>query len=98
MRKAQVQPAVRQGRRVARIMARNDVLERIERYNRGREPERLAIKYARMRSSPFVFLRGTAHLFYEDWPRRSPLNKAPKTWICGDLHLENFGGYKAADG
>jgi uncharacterized protein (DUF2252 family) len=79
-------------------MTKPELLRRIERYNRGREPERLAIKYARMRSSPFVFLRGTAHLFYEDWPRRSPLNKAPKTWICGDLHLENFGGYKAADG
>ncbi len=79
-------------------MSRPDLLRRIESYNRGREPERLAIKYARMRSSPFVFLRGTAHLFYEDWPRRSPLNGAPKTWICGDLHLENFGGYTAADG
>ena len=79
-------------------MTKPDLLCRIERYNRGREPERLAIKYARMRSSAFVFLRGTAHLFYEDWPRRSPLNAAPKAWICGDLHLENFGGYVAADG
>ncbi len=79
-------------------MARNDLLKRIERYNRGREAERLAIKYARMRSSAFVFLRGTAHLFYEDWPRQSPLNAAPRAWICGDLHLENFGGYDAADG
>jgi uncharacterized protein (DUF2252 family) len=79
-------------------MPKPDLLRRIESYNRGREPERLAIKYARMRSSAFVFLRGTAHLFYEDWPRRSPLNDAPKAWICGDLHLENFGGYTAADG
>ena len=78
-------------------MAKPPVVNRIERYNRGREAERLAIKYARMRSSPFVFLRGTAHLFYEDWPKRSPLNAAPKTWICGDLHLENFGGYRAAN-
>jgi uncharacterized protein (DUF2252 family) len=78
-------------------MAKPRILKRIERYNRGREAERLAIKYARMRSSPFVFLRGTAHIFYEDWPRRSPLNAAPKTWICGDLHLENFGGYRAAN-
>jgi uncharacterized protein (DUF2252 family) len=78
-------------------MARPPIVKRIERYNRGREPERLAIKYARMRSNPFVFLRGTAHLFYEDLPRRGPLNDAPRTWICGDLHLENFGGYRAAD-
>ena len=79
-------------------MAKPDILRRIERYNRGRESERLAIKYARMRSNPFVFLRGSAYLFYEDWPRRHPLNGAPKTWICGDLHLENFGGFTAADG
>jgi uncharacterized protein (DUF2252 family) len=79
-------------------MSGNDVVRRIERYNRGREPERLAIKYARMRASPFVFLRGTAHLFYEDLPRQGPLNAAPKTWLCGDLHLENFGGYDAAGG
>jgi len=78
-------------------MAKPSIVKRIERYNRGREAERLAIKYARMRSSPFVFLRGTAHIFYEDWPRHSPLNAAPKTWICGDLHLENFGGYRAAN-
>ncbi len=74
------------------------VSERIERYNRGREAERLAIKYARMRADVFTFLRGTAHLFYEDLPARSPLNAAPASWICGDLHLENFGGYTAADG
>jgi len=76
----------------------NNVRARIERYNRGREPERLAIKYARMRADVFTFLRGTAHLFYEDWPARNPLNAAPASWICGDLHLENFGGYTAADG
>jgi uncharacterized protein (DUF2252 family) len=79
-------------------MPKRDILRRIQRFNRGREPERLAIKYARMRSNAFVFLRGTAHLFYEDWPRQSQLNAAPKSWICGDLHLENFGGYLAGDG
>lgn len=78
-------------------MAKPRIVKRIEQYNRGREPERLAIKYERMRSSPFVFLRGTAHLFYEDLPRRGSLNSAPRAWICGDLHLENFGGYRAAD-
>jgi uncharacterized protein (DUF2252 family) len=78
-------------------MLRPDILCRILRYNRGREAQRLAIKYRRMRANPFVFLRGTAHLFYEDLPRHSPLNVAPRVWICGDLHLENFGGYIAAD-
>ncbi len=70
------------------------VADRIEAYNRGRDPERLALKYGKMRLSPFVFLRGTCHLFYEDLPRHELLRHAPLTWCCGDLHLENFGSYK----
>lgn len=74
-----------------------DVVERIVRFNAGREPERLRLKYEALRSGAFRFLRGTCHLFYEDWPKRSPLNSAPHTWISGDLHLENFGSYKGDD-
>ena len=75
-------------------MARVDCLQRIITYNDGRDPARLRRKYAAMRADAFAFLRGTCHLFYEDWPPTSPLNEAPQTWICGDLHLENFGSYK----
>ncbi|MDB9514230.1 DUF2252 domain-containing protein [Kamptonema animale CS-326] len=70
------------------------VLERIKEFNQGRNPERLLLKYKAMASNSFVFFRGTCHLFYEDWPLSSPLNDAPPVWICGDLHLENFGSYK----
>ncbi|MFI5207177.1 MAG: DUF2252 domain-containing protein [Gemmatimonadales bacterium] len=72
-------------------------MERIARFNAGREPERLRLKYEALCSGAFRFLRGTCHLFYEDWPKRSPLSSAPRTWICGDLHLENFGSYKGDD-
>jgi uncharacterized protein (DUF2252 family) len=48
-----------------------------------------------MRTSPFVFLRGTCHLFYERLPRDKVFDDAPPVWICGDMHLENFGSYKA---
>jgi uncharacterized protein (DUF2252 family) len=75
----------------------HDVVERIVAFNVGREPERLRLKYDAIRSGAFRFLRGTCHLFYEDWPKRSPLNSAPRTWISGDLHLENFGSYKGDD-
>jgi uncharacterized protein (DUF2252 family) len=71
-----------------------DIVKAIRAFNAGREPQRLAIKYARMRSDPFVFLRGTCHLFYA---RKLPgvlFKKAPLAWISGDLHLENFGAYK----
>jgi len=70
------------------------VPERIRAFNQGREPERLALKYAAMRGSSFAFLRGTCHLYYADLPDSAVFRKAPHAWICGDLHLENFGTYK----
>ncbi len=71
-----------------------DVIKRIAQHNRGRQPDLFQRKCERMRQSPFLFFRGTCHLFYEDWPARGKLNHAPLGWICGDLHLENFGVYK----
>jgi uncharacterized protein (DUF2252 family) len=70
------------------------ILQRIQAFNQGREPELLALKYRLMRESNFSFFRGTCHLFYEDWPAQTILNEAPPVWVCGDLHLENFGTYK----
>jgi len=75
-------------------MSDASVAERIRRFNAGRDPERLKLKYKVMKKGPFPFLRGTCHLFYEDWPHHSSLNRAPLAWLCGDLHLENFGTFK----
>ena len=73
----------------------NDVVDTIRKYNAGRDPERLALKYRAMRQDPFTFMRGTCHLYYGNWPADDKLiNDAPLGWICGDLHLENFGCYK----
>ncbi|MEI6429969.1 MAG: DUF2252 family protein [Pseudanabaena sp. ELA607] len=76
-------------------------------------PELLKMKYDLMRhtkdntchtkdnteNNPFVFFRGTCHLFYEDLDKylteKSWFAKAPLAWICGDLHIENFGNFKA---
>lgn len=71
-----------------------DVIHAIQTFNAGRDPERLALKYANMRASPFVFLRGTCHLFYRRLPDAPVLAEAPAVWCCGDLHLQNFGSYK----
>ncbi|WP_199099846.1 DUF2252 domain-containing protein [Dyella sp. ASV21] len=71
-----------------------DVVETLRDYNAGRDPERLERKYAAMRRDPFVFLRGSCHRFYARLPEAKVLAKAPLTWVCGDLHLENFGSYK----
>lgn len=72
-----------------------DAVKEIADWNARREPERLAMKYRLMRTSPFVFLRGTCHLFYRRVPAQGVLAQAPAVWICGDMHLENFGSYKA---
>ncbi|PRC90807.1 DUF2252 domain-containing protein [Solimicrobium silvestre] len=71
-----------------------DVVQCIADFNSKRDPERVAMKYHNMRTNPFVFLRGTCHLFYERLPKNSIFKSAPLTWNCGDMHLENFGSYK----
>ncbi len=69
--------------------------ERIQLFNQGRDPQLLQLKYKAMQNDVFAFFRGTCHLFYEDWPTHTSLDSAPSAWICGDLHLENLGSYKA---
>ena len=71
-----------------------DAIRRIKIFNAGRDPERLDIKYRKMRNNAFAFLRGTCHLFYARLPQEGILKNAPLAWVCGDLHLENFGSYK----
>ena len=79
-------------------MARN-IRDRVQKFNlsQPREPNLLKAKYAAMRSdkeNPFIFFRSTNHLFYEDLPIKSWFATAPLVWICGDLHIENFGNFK----
>lgn len=73
------------------------VEERIAEFNKGRVPEFLQMKYKNMRKDVFRFYRGTNHLYYEDLAlaKNNTINISPTTWICGDMHLENFGSYKA---
>src|SRR5882762_1733072 len=75
-----------------------DVVSQILAANAGREPERLALKYAAMRRDAFAFMRGSADLFYQRLAECLLPVATPSAWICGDLHLENFGSYKGDDG
>ncbi len=75
-----------------------DVVREIRSFNEGRDADRLVLKYRNMRVSPFVFLRGTCHLFYDRLARIGVPRSAPLTWICGDLHLENLGSFKGDNG
>ena len=47
-----------------------------------------------MSENAFRFFRGSCHIFYEDLVRAGPLPQSPICWICGDLHVENFGSYR----
>jgi uncharacterized protein (DUF2252 family) len=72
-----------------------DLSERLKNFNAGRLPEMIKLKYEAMTENIFRFFRGTCHLFYEDLHKEKSIPASPSTWICGDLHLENFGSYKA---
>jgi uncharacterized protein (DUF2252 family) len=76
-------------------MASADPVSRIAAFNRERAPGLLALKYRKMAASPFAYFRGVNHLFHEDWPKRSFLSQQPSVWLNGDLHVENFGTYRA---
>lgn len=76
----------------------SEVYDKILAYNAGRDPLRLNIKLAKMAKDPFSFLRGSCHLFYEGVHHELNAINSPATWICGDLHLENFGSYKGDNG
>jgi uncharacterized protein (DUF2252 family) len=84
-----------------------DPIQQFMDYNRPfarRSPELLRFKVARMAESPFAFFRGTFHLFARDVLNKThdPLpvcvGDGPELDLVGDLHSENYGSYKAADG
>jgi uncharacterized protein (DUF2252 family) len=68
--------------------------DRLKGFNSPLIPAMVQLKYKAMLESPFRFFRGTCHLFYEDLIQTKPSTDFPLTWICGDLHLENFGSFK----
>ncbi len=68
--------------------------ERLLKFNSGLLPDMVQLKYKLMSENAFRFFRGTCHLFYEDLSKVRKFPIAPPTWICGDLHLENFGSFK----
>jgi hypothetical protein len=59
----------------------------------------LRLKHERMRESPFVFLRGTFYRWIERWPTLCRASaSAPRGLAVGDLHVENFGTWRDAEG
>jgi hypothetical protein len=59
----------------------------------------LRVKHRRMAESPFVFLRGTFYRWVQQWPSECPeIADAPVVASVGDLHVENFGTWRDAEG
>lgn len=75
---------------------RPDPVEILVEQGKNRIPELLPIRYGRMQTDPFAFLRGAAAVMASD------LSHTPTTNIrmqaCGDAHLNNFGSYATAEG
>ena len=71
-----------------------ELMRSIQNDNKDRIPKVLAIKYQAMQENPYRFFRATANQFFRAVPSALKSNQVPNAWICGDLHLENFGSYK----
>ena len=62
-------------------------------------PADLKRKHEKMAKSAFAFLRGTFFRWVEVWPDQcSELADAPRILCVGDIHVENFGTWRDADG
>jgi hypothetical protein len=56
-------------------------------------------KHEAMGESPFPFLRATYYAWAVQWPKALPeLAHAPRVTAVGDLHMENFGTWRDAEG
>jgi uncharacterized protein (DUF2252 family) len=73
----------------------DELFDRIKKFNSDRERDLVPVKYEAMAENMFRFYRGTCHLFYEDLAGQENFPESPLVWICGDLHLENFGSFKS---
>lgn len=62
-------------------------------------PGDLRLKHQAMRESLFAFLRATFYRWSQLWPAACPaLSSAPLVLGVGDLHVENFGTWRDAEG
>jgi uncharacterized protein (DUF2252 family) len=70
-----------------------DPVDAIVAVNRGRDPVLLARKFQAMAADRFAFLRASAGLAHASLDLAA-LPPSPTAWVCGDLHLNNFGCFR----
>ncbi len=78
--------------------SQNVVTKKILAYNAKRNKNFVHLKYKAISEGPHRFFRGTNHLFVAHIANEAVLKNVPFTYVCGDLHLENFGSYKGNSG
>jgi uncharacterized protein (DUF2252 family) len=62
-------------------------------------PADLELKHRLMAADPFSFLRATFYRWAQQWPQVcSEVAAAPAVLAVGDLHVENFGTWRDAEG
>ena len=72
-------------------LKRRDPIELLIESSKGRMPQLVPIRYARMMQSPFAFYRGAAAIMAADLAH-TPVSGI-RVQACGDCHLLNFGGF-----
>jgi uncharacterized protein (DUF2252 family) len=75
---------------------RPDPVEILIEQGKSRIPELLPVRYARMKTDAFAFLRGAAAIMARDLASR-PVTGL-RLQVCGDCHLANFGAYVSPEG
>jgi uncharacterized protein (DUF2252 family) len=75
--------------------SRVDPVEILRRQAETRVPQLVPIRHGRMLRSPFAFFRGAAAIMAADLAATSA--SGLRVQLCGDAHLENFGGFAAPD-
>jgi len=75
---------------------RVDPVALLEKQGKTRVQELVPIRYARMLTSPFAFLRGSAAIMAGDIAA-SGKNSGLIVQACGDMHVANFGVFSSAE-
>jgi len=75
---------------------RADPVSILEEQGKTRLADLVPIRYARMLTSPFAFLRGAAAIMAADLAAGGPTSGIP-VQCCGDMHVANFGVFASAE-
>lgn len=78
------------------------VIAELDTFNAPLVAEDRADKFCRMAESPFVFFRGSNHLFWGDFAGDQRFlafgGDDTRIWLQGDLHVYNYGSFDNDDG